>query len=262
MATAWDDPEFVKVWNDTYGVDMEKAPIRGEFVFPWIESKVGNLSGKCLIDLGCGNGNLIRHFLKASYGIKKLVGVDSGEAVIQSAQTETKDSRASFVHASAVEEIDYSYTGQNFDVVTSIFVVEEIPIDKFQKYCRNVSSLMGRGTLAFVFTNHPVNALAEDLTSHLMGRENLKFKGHKGYFDSTANEYTLAVMNGARGHERKAAYHHKPLADILTAFAAAGLSLRSMVELPRGVKSLSEWQAHTPKSGDIPRFVGFMFEKN
>ncbi|MFA7277232.1 MAG: class I SAM-dependent methyltransferase [Pseudobdellovibrionaceae bacterium] len=257
--TAWDDPEFVEAWNATYGLDMRHAPIRGQFVFPWIASHIGNPQGKRLIDIGCGNGNLIRHFHAAAFA--ELVGIDPGKAVIESAREGLNTPNVKFVHTKATEPLPVAHTGVDFDVATSVFVVEEIPHPHFQAYCSAIRDVLKDKGLALVFTNHPANALAEDLTAQIKGEPNRKFAGHEGYFDRAPNNYTLEIMNGEKGFAKKAAYHHKPVADILNAFAMAGLSLRSMVEVPRGVVSFGDYKNHTPCSGDIPRFAGFVFQK-
>lgn len=259
-ATAWDDEDFVRTWNETYGHDMRNAPIRGAFVFPWIASHAGNMQGKCLIDIGCGNGNLINHFQKSA--LNRLVGVDPGSAVIASAKLSVTDPRATFIHASATQPLPVIPTGNMFDFATSVFVVEEIPSNQFQAYCSTIrESLKEKGT-AFIFTNHPANAMVVDITANIKGEPNTKFANHSGYFDRTPNAYTLEIMNNKQGFAKKAEYHHKTISDILNAFATAGMSLRAMIEVPQRVITLEAAQAHIPKSGDTPRFAGFVFQKN
>lgn len=257
--TAWDDPEFVQTWNDTYGLDMRHAPIRGQFVFPWIADQLGETCGKTLIDIGCGNGNLVRHFQAANFA--RIVGIDPGAAVIESARLSQHAPHVSFVHASGSQPLPIDQTGVDFDVATSVFVVEEIPQADFQKYCSVIRDVLKPNGKALIFTNHPVNALAEDMASVMSGTPNKKFPNHAGYFDREPSLYTLEIMNAGKGFGKKAEYHHKTMATIINTFSTASLSLRSMIEVPRGMVSYAERDTHKPKSGDVPRFAGFVFQK-
>lgn len=257
--SAWDDPDFANAWNDTYGIDMSMAPTRAGLVFPWMEMNISDASNLRLIDIGCGNGNLIRHFTKAS--LAEMVGVDSGRAILQSAKNSLTDPRVKFVHASATNPFPFAETGKDFDLVSSIFVVEEIPFASFDNYCQTLHDVLKPQGKAFVFTNHPANALIEDHTSLMHGKPNQKFPDHKGYFDRDPSLYTLQMMNGTKGIEKKAAYHHKTIADILNSFNRAGLILQSMIEVPKGVVHLNEQSLYACRRGDIPRFIGFVFER-
>lgn len=257
--SAWDDPNFVAAWNNTYGLDMRNAPIRGKFVFPWIDHEIGNLSGKRILDVGCGNGNLISHFRSASF--QEFIGIDTGKAVVESARSAVKDPRVRFIHINPSKPYPQAEIGTDFDAVTSVFVVEEIPFTAFDKFCASIGQSLKPQGKACIFTNHPTNALVEDMTAKLKNSPNQKFPDHQGYFDREPNLYTLDIMNRDKGVSKKAQYHHKTIADIITAFAKSGLSVQSMVEVPRGMLSFADYNNHAPASGDIPRFAGFVFQK-
>lgn len=254
----WDDPAFVATWNATYGMDMSRAPIRPGVVYPWIADIVGNFSGKKLIDLGCGNGNLIHHFRDAAFA--SWVGVDPGKAVLESARDHIQNPRIDFLHASATDPSLRSELGHcGFDAATAIFVLEEISNDSLQGLCSNIRKLLSRQGQALIFSNHPINAFAEDFRAALANEPNKKFEGHKGYFDRSPLEYTLSVMNYQNGHPDKAEYHHKTIGDIVNAFAREGLFLKKMLEVPYGVLSYGDIKTREPKAGDLPRFAGFVF---
>jgi hypothetical protein len=163
--------------------------------------------------------------------------------------------------ASATAPFPFKEAGKDFDLVTSIFVAEEVPFSFFDTYCQTIyNSLKSQGR-AFIFTNHPANALIEDHVAFIQAKPNQKFPNHKGYFDRDPSLYTLQMMNGEKGVEKKAEYHHKTIADILNSFNRAGLVLQSMIEIPKGVVNLDQLHSYRHQRGDIPRFAGFVFER-
>ena len=251
MATAWDDPEFVKAWNETYGLAMQNAPIRPGLIFPLLAGKTSNFEGLDLADLGCGNGNLIRYFGRAKF--KSWTGVDGGGAVIDSAADSVVDPRVKFVHADLTQPLPLPYAGA--DVVTAIFVAEEISAARLKDFFANVARVLKPGGRAYIFSNHPVNAFFQDMEAVRNGGTNKKFEGHKGYFDRDPSTYALSVLNQGQGFSKKAVYNHHTIGDIVTAFAQAGLCVHDMREVPDRVITLADWENHQPKQGDIPRFL-------
>jgi SAM-dependent methyltransferase len=251
MATAWDDPEFVRAWNETYGLEMQNAPIRPGLIFPLLAQKTGGFAGLDLADLGCGNGNLIKYFSGAAF--KSWTGVDGGGAVIDSARASVTDPRVNFVHADLTEKLPLP--DNSADAVTAVFVVEELSAARLKDFFANAARILRPGGRAYIFTNHPSNALVQDLEAVRNGGVNKKFEGHKGYFDRDPSTYALSVLNQGQGFTTKAVYNHKTMGDIVTAAAQAGLAVDEMREVPDRIITLADWENHQPKQGDIPRFL-------
>lgn len=257
--TAWDDPAFVSAWNETYGMDMRNAPIRPGTVYPWLAEQVKDFTGKKLIDIGCGNGNLIHHFRNA--GFREWHGIDSGSEVIKSAISHVVRPDVTFTHFNPAEPFPYEQTGRDYDVATAIFVLEEIPNPAFPQFCRTVSNLLRTGGKALIFSNHPVNILREDMLRAANSDHPVKFEGLDGYFDRDPSTYSLSVLNQTNNVAKKTPYHHKTLSDILNGFSRAGLCLNDTIEVPLGVTNITEMKERKPQQGDAPRFIGLSFEK-
>lgn len=256
ILTPWDDPAFVSAWNETYGIDMRNAPIRPGVVYPWIHKLVKDFSGKRLIDIGCGNGNLIRHFRDASF--KEWHGIDTGREVIKSAQENVPHSRVTFTHIDPDQSFPFEKTGRDYDVATAIFVLEEIPNPAFPQLCRNVADILKKGGMALIFSTHPFNIVLEDSlrTANMDHPE-----GIDGYFDSKPSSYSLSDLNGANGVEKKLPYHHKTMSTILNGFLHAGLCLRETMEIPFDVTGIAQMEDRTPKKSDVPGFIALNFMK-
>ncbi|QQG37191.1 MAG: class I SAM-dependent methyltransferase [Micavibrio aeruginosavorus] len=251
MATAWDREDFVNAWNQTYGLDMSKAPIRPGLIFPLLAEKIASFENLVLADLGCGNGNLIRHFSRTDFS--KWIGVDGGSAVIKSAADNTRDSRVEYQHADLTRPL--AVETHSVDIVTNVFVIEEIPFQDLKGMFANVKDILKPDGRAFFFTNHPSHALLQDLDAVRTGQPNAKFPGHQGYFDHQGTSYVLSVMNAQDKQPVMANYHHKTFSDIMNAAASADLQLVEMGEIPQGVIRLDDWKNHTPNAGDSPRFL-------
>lgn len=249
--SAWDREDFVEAWNQTYGLDMSKAPTRPRLIFPLLAEKISSFENLVLADLGCGNGNLIRHFAHEPFA--QWIGVDGGSAVIKSAADNTQDSRVQYQHADLTAPL--SIEPHSVDVVTNVFVIEEIPFDRLHGLFANVKEIMKPDGRAFFFTNHPAHALLQDMDAVRIQQPNAKFPGLKGYFDHQGTPYVLSVLNAQGGQPVMANYHHKTFSDIMNAAASAGLQLTEMGEIPQGVIKLDQWKNHQPNQGDAPRFL-------
>lgn len=252
--TPWDDTDFARQWNETYGMDMRNAPIRSQLVFPLIAQRAGKPDGLSLTDFGCGNGNLIGHFMHQPY--KALNGYDGGAAILESARNHIKDARVRFANIDLTQP-DLVMT--KADVLTSVFVIEEIPVARLVDFFRNAARALKSGGKAFFFTQHPVYALTEDHAAKRGDGVNAKFAGHKGYFDTAPSTYALKIMNQDGGHPVKVDYHHKPIGKIFNAAIIGGLTLTETLEIPAGVETLANLRAHEPKQGDTPRFLFMAF---
>lgn len=254
MTSPWNDPAFVKAWNDTYGIDMRESPIRRQLAFPLIERHMRGFEGKTLADFGCGNGSLIGHFIERPFAA--WTGYDSGAAILESAAAHIADPRVAF------RRMDVTSPGLVFekvDALTSVFVLEEIPDAKLHDYFTNVARALKKDGAAFIFTQHPAYAMIEARAAHERGEENLKFRGHKGYFDRSASTYALRLLNQRDGEPVMAAFHHHPMHRIFNSAGPAGLFLDAMVETPAGAAYLLDVDRHRPSPGDYPRFLFLKF---
>ncbi len=256
---AWDDPDFVASWNETYGLDMSNAPIRPGIVYPWIERQVGDFSDKKLIDIGCGNGNLIHHFRQANF--HHWYGIDPGREIIKSAKGHITDQRVTFSHINPAEEDYISRQGQDYDVATGVFVLEEIPNEGFQHFCNSISSILKPDGSLLLFSNHPINIAREDLLRRIDSAHPVKFEGLEGYYDSRSSLYSLSVLNQNNNFEKKAPHHQKTLATIINCFSKANLHIQDMIEVPCGVVTMKQLEGHQPRTEDMPRFLGLSLQK-
>ena len=92
--------------------DIEGLDAAGEW--PAFKSLLPDMSGKSVLDLGCGFG---WHCLYArEHGANRVLGIDLSEKMLQRTRAKTKDSRIEY-RRSAIEDLEFD-AGQ-FDFVIS-----------------------------------------------------------------------------------------------------------------------------------------------
>mgnify|MGYP000318422186 CR=1 FL=1 len=111
---------------------------RNKFAFDFLGNEA--LSGKVVLDIGCGFGWLER---KAS-AVKcaKIIGIDIDEENIQRLIAENTFAEVSFLKASA---IDLPFKEESFDTVVSLEVMEHIPKGKERKYFHEAYRVLKKG---------------------------------------------------------------------------------------------------------------------
>lgn len=122
---------------------------------PTMFSLLPDLKGKKVLDLGCGTGGHLAHYL--SLGAEKVVGLDLSELMLQQAETELsaqyqkgKDFSLYCLPMERLDEIQES----DFDVVTSSFAFHYI--EDFASLLAKISAKMTAcGTLIFS-QEHPI----------------------------------------------------------------------------------------------------------
>lgn len=107
-----------------------------------------------LIDIGCGDGRLLREVSKV-YTKKKLLGIDYSESAVSLARAMNPH-----INYEAINLIETNLTEQ-FDVATSVEVLEHIPPTQVDSFLKSVAdSIHENGTLILTVphTNKPVQS--------------------------------------------------------------------------------------------------------
>lgn len=122
---------------------------------PTMFSLLPDLTDKKVLDLGCGTGVHLAHYLQL--GARKVVGLDLSELMLKQAQTSLaqnwKASQAFLLYCLPMEQLD-KIADHNFDVVTSSFAFHYI--EDFADLLAKISAKMtAYGTLIFS-QEHPI----------------------------------------------------------------------------------------------------------
>lgn len=188
----YDDPRFFEGYSK---MRRHEAGLNAAIDQPAMRSQLPPLTGKRVLDLGCGFGKMCRYAVEE--GAARAVGVDISSKMLAKARADSADARINYVQ-SALE--DLSFAPASFDVVMSALALHYV--DRYDLICAKVKSWLTAGG-AFVFSvEHPM-ATAYPVVGYLAGRgegehweiDNYKVEGirHTQWFVDDVIKYHRSV---------------------------------------------------------------------
>lgn len=179
--------------------------------------------GDSVIDVCCGQGVLIRPLLDAKIG--KFTGVDASSRLISAARARHgADARVSLSVADACKPGPWA-DGKH-DAATCIMAVHDVP-DVTGLFTNMARSLKPGGRAVVVFM-HPCFRIPRKSHWGWDGDQKIQYRRLDSYGKPLEIPITTHPGKGT-GEETK--FHHRPLADILTAMGAGGLGVTGCEEL-------------------------------
>lgn len=138
--------EIAREWDEGVG---EKGDVRHELVInPIVEKFLGDLSGKVVLDAGCGNGYIARKMAKNA---KKVVGVDFTEELVDIAKGKSKNLKNLEFKTASVEKLPFK--DESFDVVLCNMVLMDL--ENLDAAVSEISRVVKRKGLVVISTQHP-----------------------------------------------------------------------------------------------------------
>ncbi|GGJ19250.1 3' terminal RNA ribose 2'-O-methyltransferase Hen1 [Deinococcus roseus] len=114
---------------------------------------------KTVLDLGCGEGNLLRHLVKHPF--QRIVAVDASIRPLELAKEKFAGKSIEFMHSS-ITYLDDRLTG--FDAAALIEVIEHLDPERIQAMERSVFGHMKPRTVVVTTPNVEYNVLFEEMT--------------------------------------------------------------------------------------------------
>ncbi|WP_319574950.1 class I SAM-dependent methyltransferase [uncultured Desulfobacter sp.] len=177
--------EYEKIWDEVYGHDRD--PIRMNVIYPLLEVEFTKLTGKKILDLGCGNGSLIRQIQKYNY--KSICGIDQSGEFLKTAKKNIDCRDTKLVQSNILEKLPFE--NDSFDSVFAIFVINELPL-LYNMFCEINRVLAQEGCFYIVMT-HPFLLLRNFLFEKFTGKKNEKFIGNLNYKNKKPMKYILST---------------------------------------------------------------------
>lgn len=186
MKSIYQDEEFAHYWNSRAGNDGEDYK---RFVLdPLMMSKIGSLKNKDVLEMGCGNGYMVKKFLQQDP--QSVWMVDISEANLKHAQEKTDDDRVKFVQQDIT--VPWSMESESVDVVYSNMVLNEVPI--LDVPIQEVFRVL-RKNGQFIFSAlHPAYMLYF-YAQQVMGVDSGKFVNLGGYFSHNDFKYIMGSVS-------------------------------------------------------------------
>jgi 2-polyprenyl-3-methyl-5-hydroxy-6-metoxy-1,4-benzoquinol methylase len=153
-------------WSDTQPFHLEPAAFAeslGSSERAFL-AQVGPVTGKSLLDLGCGNGELSVYFAKLGADV---TAVDNSAKGVENAER-----LASFngvqIRALKLDAAEIGQLGDRFEIVVGRFILHHLePFDEFSRILQQVLAPHGR---ALFLENSARNRLLMFFRDHLTGR--------------------------------------------------------------------------------------------
>jgi SAM-dependent methyltransferase len=193
---------------------------------PLVLQELAPLTGKHVLDLGCGEGYVAR--LVAQAGAQSVFGLDiSSEMVGRAQEAAASGAPCPMTFQSGNATNFQEFPREQFDRVIAVFMVSYLSCAEMTEVFRSVRLRLAPGG-RFIFTApHPFLPYVP------------RAQGRPVYFDSKGRDYFAGVDASYAGYiwrrDGKAvpvSYMHKTLADYFDALTAAGFqSLPKVIEL-------------------------------
>ena len=210
--------------RDRAGVDGDRTGI-----MPRLLEFLGDVGGQRVLDAGCGDGYLAR-FLAARGA--RVTGIDISPRLISSARALER-----------AGDIDYRVAdlsrpqpdlAASFDAVASYLVLNDVR--DYRGFIATVGAVLKPGGRLVAALNNPYGAV---IRRHVAN-----------YFDSGgADPYRGLWAAGIKVY-----YYHRTLEEYVEEFAAAGLSVTRLADLP-AMASVHDPETILPAGARFPRFM-------
>lgn len=186
------------------------------FEIPALFSMLPDLTGKKVLDLGCGFGEHCKRFVECGAG--KVVGVDISEKMLEVARKENCDPKITYLH---MPMEDISALQETFDVVISSLAFHYV--EDFDGVISSIYKMLKDGGM-FVFSQE--NPLC---TCHS--------GGNRWTRDENGNKLYMNLANYGVEGERESVWfvdnvkkYHRTFSTIVNSLIEAGFTIEKMIE--------------------------------
>jgi len=200
------------------------------FEIPALFSMLPDLTGKKVLDLGCGFGEHCKRFVEC--GAEKVVGVDISEKMLKVAREENSDPKITYLN---MPMEDISALQEIFDVVISSLAFHYV--EDFDGVISNIYKLLNEGGM-FVFSQE--NPLC---TCHS--------GGDRWTRDENGNKLHMNLSNYGVEGERESVWfvdnvkkYHRTFSSIVNSIIEAGFTVEKMIEPLPTEELLEKYPGH------------------
>ena len=184
---------------------------------PAMRKLLPDLTGKSVLDLGCGYGHNCVEFVQK--GAAKVVGVDISEKMLAVAKAESTDEKITYLNMSMT---DIETLGEKFDLIYSSLAFHYV--EDFDTFAKMMYNCLNSGGQLLFSQEHPI------ITATVDG---------KGHFnnDKNGNRISYTFLDYHRTGKRVTTWYvdgvvkyHRTFSDIINALTNAGFVIEQVVE--------------------------------
>jgi len=243
-----DDEVLIKQWDaiaPLWASFVDSHDIyRDELIAPQMLDMVGELKGKKVLDLCCGEGFFTRHLARKSASV--VVGIDSSKNMIRLAQDkERKTPLGIKYYVGLINKMDDFEAGQ-FDIVVSFMSMAEVR--DYESAFLEVSRVLVPKGKFFFSTFHPC------FFSPVHGWENDRFWKVDEYLTTVYHQHKWPTEPVEKEIQIETPHFHRPLSAYIRSLVNSGFLLSNLVEPVVPQQALID-NPELEKSRRIPYFI-------
>ena len=215
----WDP---VAAWYDKL-VGETGSDYHRQVILPATMRMLDPQPSESIIDVCCGQGVLVKPLLDARIG--RFTGVDASPQLIKAAETRHgADPRVKLLVADACAAGPWVDAGH--DAATCLMAVHDVA-DPVALFANLAGSLKPGGRAVMVFM-HPCFRIPRKTHWGWDADQKIQYRRLDAY--ASAHDIPITTHPGKKSGEQTT-FHHRPLADLLTAIGKGGLAVTSCEEL-------------------------------
>ena len=186
------------------------------FEKPALYSLLPDLTGKAVLDLGCGFGeNCIRYVDK---GAKRVVGVDISEKML--AVAEAENSHKSITYLKMPME-DIGELREHFDVVVSSLAIQYV--EDYQGLVNNIYNLLNDGGVLVFSQEHPINTCFSSGSRWTKDENGNKLYANVEYYSVDGVRESTWFVDGVKKY-------HRTLSTVINTLIGSGFRIDKIIE--------------------------------
>ena len=184
---------------------------------PAMEDMLPDLTGKTVIDLGCGYGHNCIDFVRR--GASKVVGVDISKKMLEVANKESASKRIDYINMSMT---DINRLNEKFDFVYSSLAFHYI--EDFEKLIKDIYNLLNSDGQLLYSQEHPI------ITATINGKGHFNRNEQGERISYTFSNYNQPGKREIHWYVDGVVKYHRPMGEILTTIATAGFIIEDVNE--------------------------------
>ncbi len=227
---------------------IRKAYIRK----PAFVNALGNIKGKKIIDLGCGDGYYSRILAR---GGANVTGVDfSRQSILLAQELEKKQPLGIRYYCLDLAEMSKIKNGQfDFAIADMVFVTVSTQ-RKYEKIAKEVKRVLKPHGEILMSKGHPGNFFKQGVSKHYK----LTYKKEQSYFDSLAPQ---KVQMNIAGKWVVWTNYHRTLEDFISPWLKNKFCITNIIEPKPSLAAVKRFPEHLGDSLKIPHFIIFRMKK-
>ena len=209
----YDNPLFFDGYKK---IRDNKVNANNLFEIPALFSMLPDLTGKDVLDLGCGFGEHCKQFI--SEGANKVVGIDISEKMLEVARKENSSDKITYIHM-PMEDIG-QLTGK-FDIVISSLAFHYV--EDFSGVVKNIYRLLSANGILVFSQENPI------CTCHSGGNRWTRDENGKKLYVNLAN-YGVEGERESVWFVDNVKKYHRTFSTIVNTLVDSGFIIKKMIE--------------------------------